>query len=86
MKYKTAINDLKTVKEFFMEESGGSYPLCLDTAITACQKQLYKKIKRINVNGSVGYMCPNCRKILEPDELNRKAKWCGGCGQALEWR
>lgn len=39
MKPSKTIEDLKALKEFFEEQSGGSYPVCLEHVISALEKQ-----------------------------------------------
>lgn len=40
MTRKEAVEDLKTLKDFFMEQSGGSYPMSLEYAINELEKNL----------------------------------------------
>ena len=54
MTNEEAIENLKALKEYFEEQTGGSYPLCFDNARIALEKQipkllltLYKKDTKI---------------------------------------
>lgn len=38
MTHKTCIEDLKTIKAYYIEKTGGSYPACIDYAIEQLEK------------------------------------------------
>ena len=40
MTHKTCIEDLKTIKAYYIEETGGSYPACIDYAIEQLEKSI----------------------------------------------
>ena len=58
----------------------------LQTAITALEKQVPKKVLNLMLNDGDGYLikvfkgiCPYCQCIVVTNE------YCSRCGQALEW-
>lgn len=69
MKRQEAISDLKALKDFFMEQSGGSYPLSLDYAIGKLsvinpkrKKDLIQKFHDYQVE----WLTSHCDLELEP--------------------
>lgn len=40
MTTKRCIEDLKTIKAYFIQQSGGSYPECIDYAIEQLEKSI----------------------------------------------
>lgn len=84
MTNEEAIENLKVLKEYFEEQSGGSYPLCFDNARIALEKQIPKKP---TVYDSVPHgRCPSCRNAVRMYCDDPKNKYCIWCGQALDWR
>lgn len=74
-KHKTGMCLCRTVKQF-------EY---YTTVHIALQKQIPMKPLHMNKN----YYCPNCKKdgwMLWDDAVpNDKDKFCGKCGQAIDW-
>lgn len=52
----------------------------LDVAIKALEKQIPKKII---VKNSIRHYCPSCDLYF--DSRDWKSRYCGRCGQAIEW-
>ena len=43
MTNERCIEDLKSIKDYFIDMSGGSYPACIDHAITELEKIISKE-------------------------------------------
>lgn len=88
MNNQDCVNDLIAVKEAFMEQSQGSYPVCLDYAIAQLAKSDVAKWepqtimtyrgKRV-VAVSYGFKCPNCGLVKF-----EATKFCPDCGKSLK--
>ena len=67
MDKKTALHDLQAIKEGFMEDTRGSYPICLDYAIEAVanQKPEGKWIDcGVAADGFPVFKCSVCGRII----------------------
>ena len=90
MKYEEAI-DILTYQALVLGRASGKSTLersrieALSKAVEAIEKQIPKKPLHMHKN----YYCPVCKEdgwILWDDAVpNDMDKYCGKCGQALDW-
>ena len=77
-----AIDSMKFFKQKLNNGIYGEFVGNFDTAISALEKQIPKKVN-ISLKGTTGWNtkchCPNCRSFIS------KGKYCSECGQALDW-
>ena len=62
--------------------------LAYNTAISALEKQIPKKVELYKHNGDFkwsNYPCPCCGEMLGLKVNKRYVKFCPNCGQALDW-
>lgn len=84
MTEREAIEIIKTAKADVEWNYPLDYSIAFDTAIEALEKQIPKKPinKENNYQRNVG-LCPCCKEIIDDWE---DYKYCGECGQAIDWR
>ena len=82
MTRKEAINDLKTLKDFFIEQSDAT-PLCLDYVIEALE---CKHGEWITVKGSNGKDYRKCTNCLHTQEITGLLNYCPVCGSDMRER
>ena len=59
------------------------YAVAFENAISALEKQTPKKPR---VNDDSWFCCRNCGETFSlANTVHRKNKYCGNCGQALDW-
>ena len=78
-KIKIAIDAMNFFKDKLHNGIYGEFVGNFDTAISALEKQIPKKV--VKHNGSELYHCPNCDTYF----LGNGFKHCTDCGQALDW-
>ena len=93
MKNEEAIKELKEDRALYesdIVEAGDGTPdgqlmLALDMAIEALEKQIPRKT--VEQGDGINYNCPACgRYVGYLDAMAwEKPKYCGECGQALDW-
>ena len=84
MTYKEAIENLKILK--ISEDDSGVGKLKIQTyniAIEALEKQIPKEPSNREDNSEISYgYCPCCSDIIDNW---RDIRYCGECGQAIDW-
>lgn len=85
---------LKIAKRLLKEECHRTfkkYEGCVDTTCEDCAlnigiKSIDMRIpKKFIHTGTPAPACPNCREHLYIDEFDNYPKYCGYCGQAIDW-
>ena len=79
---QVAIDALKFFKQKLNNGIYGEFVGNFDTAISAIEKQIPKKVN-ISLKGTTGWNtkchCPNCHSMVS------HGKYCSNCGQALDF-
>ena len=86
MTYKEAIKHFKSLQKRYTKEHNGRMCEKINLALEALEKQIPKKPLHMHKN----YYCPICKEdgwMLWDDAIpNDMDKYCGICGQAIDWR
>ena len=85
MKYEEAIKHFKSLQKRYTKEHNGRMCEKVNLALEALEKQIPKKPLHMHKN----YYCPICKEdgwMLWDDAIpNDMDKYCGKCGQAIDW-
>ena len=85
MTYEEAIKHFKSLQKRYTKEHNGRMCEKVNLALEALEKQIPKKPLHMHKN----YYCPICKEdgwMLWDDAIpNDMDKYCGKCGQAIEW-
>ena len=86
MTYEEAIKHFKSLQKRYTKEHNGRMCEKVNLALEALEKQIPKKPLHMHKN----YYCPICKEdgwMLWDDAIpNDMDKYCGKCGQALDWK
>ena len=86
MTYEEAIKHFKSLHKRYTKEHNGRMCEKVNLALEALEKQIPKKPLHMHKN----YYCPICKEdgwMLWDDAIpNDMDKYCGKCGQAIDWR
>ena len=86
MTYEEAIKHFKSLQKRYTKEHNGRMCEKVNLALEALDKQIPKKPLHMHKN----YYCPICKEdgwMLWDDAIpNDMDKYCGKCGQAIDWR
>ena len=86
MTYEEAIKHFKSLQKRYTKEHNGRMCEKVNLALEALEKQIPKKPLHMHKN----YYCPICKEdgwMLWDDAIpNDMDKYCGKCGQAIDWR
>ena len=85
MTYEEAIKHFKSLQKRYTKEHNGRMCEKVNLALEALDKQIPKKPLHMHKN----YYCPICKEdgwMLWDDAVpNDMDKYCGKCGQAIDW-
>ena len=85
MTYEEAIKHFKSLQKRYTKEHNGRMCEKVNLALEALEKQVPKKPLHMHKN----YYCPICKEdgwMLWDDAVpNDMDKYCGKCGQAIDW-
>ena len=85
MTYEEAIKHFKSLQKRYTKEHNGRMCEKVNLALEALEKQIPKKPLHMHKN----YYCPICKEdgwMLWDDAIpNDMDKYCGKCGQAIDW-
>lgn len=85
MTHEEAIKHFKSLQKRYTKEHNGRMCEKVNLALEALEKQIPKKPLHIHKN----YYCPICKEdgwMLWDDAIpNDMDKYCGKCGQAIDW-
>ena len=85
MTYEEAIKHFKSLQKGYTKEHNGRMCEKVNLALEALDKQIPKKPLHMHKN----YYCPICKEdgwMLWDDAIpNDMDKYCGMCGQAIDW-
>ena len=85
MTYEEAIKHFKSLQKRYTKEHNGRMCEKVNLALEALEKQVPKKPLHMHKN----YYCPICKEdgwMLWDDAIpNDMDKYCGKCGQAIDW-
>ena len=85
MTYEEAIKHFKSLQKRYTKEHNGRMCEKVNLALEALDKQIPKKPLHMHKN----YYCPICKEdgwMLWDDAIpNDMDKYCGMCGQAIDW-
>ena len=85
MTYEEAIKHFKSLQKRYTKEHNGRMCEKVNLALEALDKQIPKKPLHMHKN----YYCPICKEdgwMLWDDAVpNDIDKYCGKCGQAIDW-
>ena len=85
MTYEEAIKHFKSLQKRYTKEHNGRMCEKVNLALEALEKQIPKKPLHMHKN----YYCPICKEdgwMLWDDAIpNDMDKYCGICGQAIDW-
>ena len=81
-----AIDAMQFFKQKLNNGIYGEFVGNFDTAISALEKQIPKKVSVLEMPCETIYSCPNCHTVL-PNEHSAipRRKHCSNCGQALDF-
>ena len=86
MTYEEAIKHFKSLQKRYTKEHNGQMCEKVNLALEALKKQVPKKPLHMHKN----YYCPICKEdgwLLWDDAVpNDMDKYCGKCGQAIDWK
>ena len=85
MSYEEAIKQFESLQKRYTKEHNGRMCEKVNLALEALEKQIPKKPLHMHKN----YYCPICKEdgwMLWDDAIpNDMDKYCGKCGQAIDW-
>ena len=85
MTYEEAIKHFKALQKRYTKEHNGQMCEKVNLTLEALEKQIPKKPLHMHKN----YYCPICKEdgwMLWDDAIpNDMNKYCGKCGQAIDW-